>query len=81
VLKSSLRLYANTIPIFVWMEVLKDPELYRKIMHEVSQAKIADSISAGSFDHYKLASMPLMQSVYKEILRIHVSILLTRTAT
>ena len=63
------------------MEVLKDPELYRKIMHEVSQAKIADGISAGTFDHHKLASMPLIQSVYTEILRIHVSILVTRTAT
>ena len=79
----SLRLHANTIPICVWMvmEILKDPELYRKIMHEVSQAKIADGILAGTFDHHKLVSMPLMQSVYTEILRIHVSILVTQTTT
>lgn len=84
VLISALRLHANTIPICVWMvmEVLKDPELYRRIMHEVSQARIIDDISAvGTFDHHKLALMPLMQSVYTEILRMHVSILVTRTAT
>ena len=63
------------------MEIIQDLDLYDKIKEEISQAKIKDGSSAGSFDVQKLASMPLLQSVYTEILRLHISILVTRTAT
>ncbi|KAF2177972.1 cytochrome P450 [Zopfia rhizophila CBS 207.26] len=76
-------LHANTIPICIWMvmEIIKDPDLYHQIKDEVSQANITDGALAGNFDFQRLASMPLLQSVYTETLRVHVSILVTRTAT
>ncbi|KAK9778549.1 putative Cytochrome P450 [Seiridium cardinale] len=76
-------LHANTIPICTWMtmEVIKDLDLYRAIKEEISRAKITDGPLAGSLEPHKLASLPLLQSVYTESLRLHVSILVTRTST
>ncbi|KAK9425270.1 putative Cytochrome P450 [Seiridium unicorne] len=76
-------LHANTIPICTWMmmEVIKDPDLYCVIKEEISRAKITDGPLAGSLEPHKLASLPLLQSVYTESLRLHVSILVTRTST
>ncbi|KAK2609331.1 hypothetical protein QQS21_002112 [Conoideocrella luteorostrata] len=76
-------LHANTVPTCAWMvfEIIKDPALYRAVMEEISQAQITDSPQTGALNYQTLASMPLLQSVYTEVLRVHTSILLTRTAT
>ncbi|KAM0810030.1 putative Cytochrome P450 [Seiridium cardinale] len=76
-------LHANTITICTWMmmEVIKDLDLYRAIKEEISRVKITDGPLAGSLEPHKLASFPLLQSVYTESLRLHVSILVTRTST
>jgi cytochrome P450 len=63
------------------MEIIKDPDLHNKIREGISEAWITNDALKGSFDIQKLASMPLLQSVYTETLRLHVSILVTRTAT
>ncbi|KAK3291992.1 cytochrome P450 [Chaetomium fimeti] len=79
-------LHANTIPVCTWvvMELLKDPELFQAVREEISQAELVrdgpDATFKG-FDHRKLGSLPLLQSVYTEVLRLHVGVLITRTCT
>lgn len=63
------------------MELIEDAELERAIREEILSARINNGIDAGKFDLQKLTSLPLLQSVYAETLRIHVSILITRTTT
>lgn len=62
------------------MEIIRDPELFRAIREEVSQAEITDDSTGHTFDSQQLASLPLLQSIYTEALRVHVSILITRTS-
>ncbi|KAI1630814.1 cytochrome P450 [Biscogniauxia mediterranea] len=71
-------LHANTIPICTWImiELFRDHNLFRAIKEEVSRADIADE--AGNLNHEKVASLPLLQSVYTETLRLHVRVLITR---
>lgn len=63
------------------MELIKDPRLFQAIKEEVSQAHITDDGNAQHLDYHKLSSLPLLQSVYTETLRLHVGILITRTST
>ncbi|KAI1746710.1 cytochrome P450 [Xylaria castorea] len=76
-------LHSNTIPICTWimMELLQDADLLRAIKLEVSQALVHNKNSSEKIDLQKLLSMPLLQSVYVEALRLHVGILITRTST
>lgn len=81
-LTSAHRLHANTIPIGTWMvmEIIKDPDLYRAVQEEIAQAVITGHTCSQFLDYTKLASLPLMQSIYTEVLRLHVQILVTRTS-
>lgn len=75
---------ANSVPMSTWglMEILKDPELYRAVREECLAASKADPGTGGrTFDAHKLISSPILQSVYVETLRLHVSINVTREVT
>ncbi|KAK6197112.1 hypothetical protein LQW54_010907 [Pestalotiopsis sp. IQ-011] len=74
-------LQSNTVAISTWvmMEIIKDPDLLRDVREEVEQAVVRDS-TGDSLSPEKLALLPLLQSLYTEALRIHVSILITRTS-
>ncbi|KAK4142937.1 cytochrome P450 [Dichotomopilus funicola] len=77
-------LHANTIPVCTWlvMELIKDPELLRAVKEEIATAELPRDDQDGSFkgyDHRKLAALPLLQSIYTEVLRLHVGVLITRT--
>ncbi|KAL0932811.1 cytochrome p450 family protein [Colletotrichum truncatum] len=72
---------SNTVPVTTWymMELLKDPSLYEAIRAEAVQALVTDPVTGRrDFDAQKLVSMPLMQSVFIECMRLHVSIAITR---
>ncbi|KAK2007308.1 cytochrome P450 [Colletotrichum eremochloae] len=78
---SVLGINANTIPVTTWalMEALQDPSLLEALRDEALQTIIKDPATGErSFDTAKLISMPLMQSVYTECMRLHVSIAITR---
>lgn len=53
--------------------------LFQTIKEELLQAKLANA--DGSFDYKVLCSLPILQSVYVECLRLHVGILITRKST
>ncbi|GKT46130.1 cholesterol 7-alpha-monooxygenase [Colletotrichum spaethianum] len=75
------RINANTIPVTAWalMEALQDPKLFEEVREEALQTVIKDPATGErSFDTAKLLSMPLMQSIYVECMRLHVSIAITR---
>ncbi|OHE97164.1 hypothetical protein CORC01_07605 [Colletotrichum orchidophilum] len=72
---------ANTIPIATWVliELLRDPELFRAVRDEAHQTLHIDPVTGKrSFDVPKLISMPLMQSIFTECMRLHVSIAISR---
>ena len=75
---------ANSVPMSTWamMELIADPELFRIVRQECLEASSAD-LETGHrvFDHKRLFSMPFLQSVYIETLRLHVSINVTREVT
>ncbi|KAF4636505.1 hypothetical protein G7Y89_g1575 [Cudoniella acicularis] len=76
-------LHANTIPICTWVmiELIRDPDLFQAIKEEISQADLTDGDDLKSLNYRKLATLPLLNSVYTEILRLHVGVLVTRTST
>ncbi|KAK6949293.1 hypothetical protein Daesc_009367 [Daldinia eschscholtzii] len=79
-----LGLNTNTIPICTWalMETIGDADLFHAARAEVLQALVAHPVSGKrTFDIQKLASLPLIQSIYTESLRLHLSLNLTRAAT
>lgn len=57
------------------MEAVRDPDLLQALQKEVSQAFAADH----TLDVPKLLSLPLLQSVYAETLRLHMSFNLPRS--
>lgn len=64
------------------MEIINDTDLFRATRTEVLQALVTNPVSGKrTFDIRKLASLPLIQSIYTESLRLHLSLNLTRTAT
>ncbi|KAI9763251.1 MAG: hypothetical protein M1840_000826 [Geoglossum simile] len=74
----------NSIPATGWVliEILRDPELYRRVRAEIVVAgavTIDKSTGATHFDGAKAASMPLLQSVYQECLRLYMSIPVVRS--
>lgn len=75
---------ANSVPLSTWamMELIADPELYCAVREECLAASTADPMTGKrTFDPQKLFGMPLLQSVYIETLRLHVSINVTRQVT
>ncbi|KAI2619593.1 cytochrome P450 [Hypoxylon sp. NC1633] len=79
-----LGMNTNTIPICTWalMEIIADADLFQATRVEVLQALVTHPVSGDrTFDIQKLASLPLIQSIYTESLRLHLSLNLTRTAT
>lgn len=63
------------------MEIFKDPLLFQAIKAEVLEARITNGPNTGSLDYEILCSLPLLQSVYVESLRLHVGVLITRKTT
>lgn len=51
------------------------------IRQEISHAEDIYSSDAKSLDYHKLASLPLLQSIYTEALRMHIGIPITRINT
>ena len=77
------RLNGNTVPISAWamIELIKDPSLYKAVREEVLKTRITDPGTLETqLDARTLINMPLMQSLYTEIMRIHVSFNVTREA-
>lgn len=71
----------NTVPIVTWcvMELVKDPELFRAVRAEVLTAIVMDpETQKRTIDLQALLPLPVLQSVYTEALRMHVSINVTR---
>ncbi|KAM7203381.1 putative cytochrome P450 E-class, group IV [Naviculisporaceae sp. PSN 640] len=72
---------ANSIPICVWMLMytIRDPVLFASIREEVESVLIIDPSSGNkTLDLQKMLALPLLQSVYIECLRMHMSINVTR---
>ncbi|UQC84246.1 uncharacterized protein CLUP02_09742 [Colletotrichum lupini] len=72
---------ANTIPITTWamIELLRDQKLFQAVRSEALETLNVDPVTGKrSFNVSKLISMPLMQSIYTECMRLHVSIALSR---
>ncbi|KAH6655953.1 cytochrome P450 [Truncatella angustata] len=71
-------LNGNTVPITAWAlaELLQDPKLLNAVRSEV----LTESIDAetGELDARRVVSLPLLQSLYTETMRLHVSFAVTR---
>ncbi|KUM65603.1 hypothetical protein ACN42_g1448 [Penicillium freii] len=75
---------ANLVPMSLWamMELIADPELYRAVREECLAASSVDLVTGErTFDPQSLLAKPLLQSVYIETLRLHISINVTREVT
>ncbi|OQD61338.1 hypothetical protein PENPOL_c017G07004 [Penicillium polonicum] len=75
---------ANSVPMSLWamMELIADPELYRAVREECLAASSVDLVTGErTFDPQSLLAKPLLQSVYIETLRLHISINVTREVT
>jgi hypothetical protein len=75
------RLNANSIPIAAWclMEVIQDRALLKEIQAEAGTAFLVDpSTGKRVLDAQKMMGLQLLQSVYTEVLRLHVSVNITR---
>ncbi|KAK4183228.1 cytochrome P450 [Podospora australis] len=78
-------LNGNTVPVTIWalIELLQDPSLLADIREEIRQSGCISLPSSSSdtfkvVDVHKVVSLPLLQSVYVEIMRMHVSFAVTR---
>lgn len=61
------------------MEMVRDPALLTAIRQEANSATIIDPETGNrTFDLDRLKDLPLLQSVYTEVMRRHVSINITR---
>lgn len=72
---------ANTTPVVGWclMEIIKDPSLFRAVRAEVAKAIVTDpSTNKRTIDVQILIASPLLQSIYVESMRLHVSMNITR---
>lgn len=75
---------ANSVPMCTWamMEIVADPALHRAVRDECVAASTVNPVTKErTFDPQKLLSMPLLQSLYIETLRLHISINITREVT
>ncbi|KAK2732572.1 Cholesterol 7-alpha-monooxygenase 2 [Colletotrichum kahawae] len=77
-------LNGNTVPVTMWVliELLRDPALYAAVQAECLPLLSVDPATGERrIDGQRLASQPLMQSLYVEIMRLHVTFNVSRTAT
>lgn len=77
------RLNGNTVPVTTWamIEAIRDPELFQALREEALAAyEIDPTTGENRINAQKLVKMPLMQSLYVEIMRMHVSFNPTRMA-
>ncbi|KAH9900108.1 cytochrome P450 [Xylariomycetidae sp. FL2044] len=75
---------ANSVPTITWaiMELLKNPQLYQEVREEVlSMVRVDDKTGARTLDVPQLQRLPLLQAVYAETMRVHVSYTVTRDIT
>ncbi|KAF2973131.1 hypothetical protein GQX73_g397 [Xylaria multiplex] len=75
---------ANAIPMAFWylVEIYRDPALLSRVLPELEAAVIspaADNTPA-AFDLSPVLASPLAQSIYAEVLRMRISLLLNRCA-
>lgn len=60
--------------MWAMMELIKDPELFSAVRAEVLSAYATDpATGARRIDYQALLALPLLQSVYTETLRLHMS--------
>ncbi|KAF1829176.1 cytochrome P450 [Decorospora gaudefroyi] len=86
--KSSHGANANAIPMAFWylIEIYRDPALLQRVLPELEaavQEEAASSSTDGSpavFDLSPVLASPLAQSIYAEVLRMRISLLLNRCA-
>ncbi|KAK4173622.1 putative cytochrome P450 E-class, group IV [Triangularia setosa] len=74
----------NSIPVTIWclMEIVKDRDLLEAVREEAMTTYDTDSdTGARSIVLQKLLVLPLLQSIYVEAMRLHVSMNVTREAT
>ncbi|EXF77052.1 hypothetical protein CFIO01_01699 [Colletotrichum fioriniae PJ7] len=75
-LQSRAGMYIGTWAV---MEVIKDRSLFQAVREEVDSVSVTDpKTGKPTFDVAKLVTLPLLQSIYVETLRMHVSINITR---
>jgi cytochrome P450 len=64
------------------MEIVRDPALFQAVRSEVLDTLVTDpATGTRSFDIQKLLALPLLQSIYIEAMRMHVSANITRQVT
>jgi len=71
------RINANTVPIAVWalMEVIQDRALWKSAQEEAEPAfEISPATDERTLNVQKMMALPLLQSIYSETLRLHVSV-------
>ncbi|KAK3353843.1 cytochrome P450 [Lasiosphaeria hispida] len=76
-----LGLNANSIPIAAWalFELVQDPSLWKAVQEEAESAFEAHPVSGERVLNIQtMLGLPLLQSVYAEALRLHVSVNVTR---
>lgn len=81
-LASLFGLNGNTVPVTGWamMELIRDRELFRAVREE-AMSVYEDDNGAGRINAQRLVNLPLLQSLYVEIMRLHVSFNVTRKTT
>jgi len=60
----------------MWMivEIAKDPSLFQTVREEVATTYVTDPENGSrTFDIQKLVTLPLLQSVFTETLRLHMN--------
>ena len=77
------RVNTNTIPIVGWalIEIIRDPSLFQEIRSEALTACDIRENGTRKINMDRLVDLPLLQSTYAEILRLHDSINVTREVT
>jgi len=76
-----LGINANTIPIAAWalMEIIQDRQLWKEVQEEAESAFEIDKVTGErTLNVQEMMGLPLLQSVYVEALRLHVSVNVTR---
>lgn len=76
------RTNANAVRMATWafMELIRDDDLYQAVRKEVMEncLEVDPITGARSLDAQKMLKLPLLQSMYVETLRLHVSVNVTR---
>ncbi|KAI1656394.1 putative cytochrome P450 [Daldinia decipiens] len=74
-------LNGNTLPIVAWalMEIIQDRPLLQAVREDVLRSFVRDQgTGQRRIDTEKLLSLPLLSSIYTEVLRMHISFNVTR---